>query len=112
MKLFQPVSIFLKLSTNEMEITRLDTMKSIHRVSKTPFSNSRITLADFHVANTFLNEILNELFFSKLTDSWQYFFYYKIPYATIYFKNLLLLSYTILVMLIGVIIFKRRDIQG
>ncbi len=60
----------------------------------------------------FQNEILNELFFSKLTDSWQYFFYYKIPYATIYFKNLLLLSYTVFIMLIGVIIFKRRDIQG
>jgi ABC-2 type transport system permease protein len=60
----------------------------------------------------FRNELLNELFFSKLTDSWQYFFYYKIPYTTIYFKNLLLFSYTILVLLIGVIIFKRRDIQG
>jgi ABC-2 type transport system permease protein len=60
----------------------------------------------------FRNELLNELFFSKLTDSWQYFFYYKIPYTTIYFKNLLLFSYTILVLLIGVIIFRRRDIQG
>ena len=66
MKLFQPVPVFLKLSTNTMEVIRLDSMKSIHRVSKIPFSNSRITLADFHVANTFLNEILNELIEKKL----------------------------------------------
>ena len=60
----------------------------------------------------FNNEIINELFFSKLTDSWQYFFYYEVPYSSIYFKNILLLAYSILVMAIGVLIFKRRDIQG
>ena len=60
----------------------------------------------------FNNDIINQLFFSKLTDSWQYFFYYEIPYSTIYFKNLLLLGYSVLVMIIGILIFKRRDIQG
>jgi ABC-2 type transport system permease protein len=60
----------------------------------------------------FKNDIINELFFSKLTDSWQYFFYYEIPYSTIYLKNLLLLGYSVLVMIIGILIFKRRDIQG
>ncbi len=59
----------------------------------------------------FQNEFLNELFFSKLTDSWQYFFYYKIPYSTIYFKNFMLFGYTLITMIIGIIIFKRRDIQ-
>lgn len=60
----------------------------------------------------FQNEFLNTFFFSKLTDSWQYFFYYEIPYSSIYFKNLVLFTYSILVMLIGVFIFKRRDIKA
>lgn len=53
---------------------------------------------------------INKLFFVKLNDTWQYFFYNEIPWKTIYFNNILLLIYTSLFMGLGLFIFHKNDI--
>ncbi|MGB5236445.1 MAG: ABC transporter permease [Flavobacteriaceae bacterium] len=55
--------------------------------------------------------VLNSYFFPKLIDSWQYFFYYDIPFNTIWIKNAVLFGYTILFALTGIWIFNKRDIK-
>ncbi|MDP1841838.1 MAG: ABC transporter permease [Sediminibacterium sp.] len=58
----------------------------------------------------FGNEWMNTLFFAKLNDTWQYFFYYKIDWTIVYTNSLLLSLYTILFMAIGVLLFHKKDI--
>ncbi len=56
--------------------------------------------------------ILNRYFFPKLIDSWQYFFYYDIPFSIIWIKNAVLLVYTLLFALTGIWVFNKRDIKS
>lgn len=58
----------------------------------------------------FGNEWMNTLFFAKLNDTWQYFFYYKIDWTIIYTNSLLLSLYTALFMAIGILLFHKKDI--
>ncbi len=58
----------------------------------------------------FNNSFLNSFFYSKLIDSWQYYFYYEIPYQTIYLNIAVLIFYCLIISGIGVIVFKRRDL--
>ncbi|MGI9547724.1 MAG: ABC transporter permease [Flavobacteriaceae bacterium] len=53
---------------------------------------------------------LNNYFFPKLINSWQYFFYNDIPVSVIITKNIWLLGYTIVIAFIGIRIFQKRDI--
>jgi len=60
---------------------------------------------DFH------SELLNDYFFPKLTDTWQYLFYPEIPVGVILKKNAVLSAYTLLFAGIGVWVFQKRDIK-
>jgi len=54
---------------------------------------------------------LNSYFFPKLTDTWQYLFYAKIPLEAIAIKSLTLLGYTGLAAWVGIAVFVKRDIS-
>lgn len=58
----------------------------------------------------FDNSFLNRFFYSKLIDSWQYYFYYEIPYEKIYINMSVLFLYCVLVSIAGIIVFKKRDL--
>lgn len=48
--------------------------------------------------------------FIKLSDTWQQLFYQEIDWSLIHTNNILILGYTLLFMLIGLIVFNRRDL--
>jgi ABC-2 type transport system permease protein len=48
--------------------------------------------------------------FVKLNDTWQQLFYQDINWTQIHINNGLLIGYTILFMIVGVIVFNRRDL--
>jgi len=52
----------------------------------------------------------NQLFFAKLNDTWQYFFYYTINWKQIIFNSSLSLAYCILFMGAGIYWFHKKDI--
>lgn len=68
----------------------------------------------FLIANNLLLKIdvgvNSALFFPKLIDTWQYFFYYEIPWKTVFINNLLLIGYTFFCVFAGAYYFGRRDI--
>ena len=59
----------------------------------------------------FGSELLNNLFYFKLNQSWQFFFYPDIPWYQILMKTSLTVFYTTLVALLGLFIFKTKDID-
>lgn len=58
----------------------------------------------------FNNSFWNSFFYSKLIDSWQYYFYYEIPYQTIYLNIAVLIFYCLIISGIGIIVFNSRDL--
>ena len=56
-------------------------------------------------------EWFNQLFFAKLNDTWQYFFYENIDWESVVFNNLLLVFYTLLVAAFGIFLFYKKDIE-
>jgi len=58
----------------------------------------------------FGSELLNQLLYVKLNDTWQYFFTFEIPWSTIYTNVALLIVYTLLTMGVGVYVFQKKDI--
>jgi len=58
----------------------------------------------------FSNYWFNRLFFAKLNDTWQYFFYYQVEWRMIYENSILLVSYTLLFMGAGIYLFNKKDI--
>jgi ABC-2 type transport system permease protein len=58
----------------------------------------------------FGNNWFNQIFFAKLNDTWQNFFYYKINWNIIYFNSGLLCAYIFLFTGIGVLLFHKKDI--
>ncbi|MDW5289834.1 ABC transporter permease [Formosa sp. PL04] len=52
----------------------------------------------------------NRLFFAKLNDTWQYFFYTEIHWDAIFQNTLLLTIYIGLIMGIGIYVFNKKDI--
>jgi len=52
----------------------------------------------------------NRLFFAKLNDTWQYFFYNEIDWSYIYWNSLLLIVYTMIFVGLGVYLFNKKDI--
>ncbi|TAH06605.1 MAG: ABC transporter permease [Sphingobacteriia bacterium] len=58
----------------------------------------------------FGNNWFNQLFFAKLNDTWQYFFYYEIVWGMIYQNMALLFIYIALFMGIGIYLFYKKDI--
>ena len=54
--------------------------------------------------------IMGDWFLPKLIDTWQYFFYYNIPWSKIYFNHIVLMAYIILFTTGGILLFIKRDI--
>jgi len=73
-----------------------------------------IICAFFLIANNLLLKIDfgldSAMFFPKLIDTWQYFFYYEIPWKKIYINNIFLMGYSFLCAMVGTFYFVRRDI--
>jgi rod shape-determining protein MreB len=61
MGIFTSVPIYVNLYTNKAQICRLDTGQCITRESKEKFSNSRVLLGEFEIAEKFLKNIITEL---------------------------------------------------
>ncbi len=55
------IRLYVKVSTDRMEIQRLDTGQSITEDAKVPFSNSRIVLAHFMEAEDHLKALIRGL---------------------------------------------------
>ena len=58
----------------------------------------------------FGNNLFNQLFFAKLNDTWQNFFYFNIDWHIVYLNSILLIAYTLIFMGIGVWLFHKKDI--
>ena len=58
----------------------------------------------------FSNYFLDNWLYVKLTDTWQYLFYFEIPWDKIYWNTSLIIVYTIITMIIGIVIFNKKDI--
>jgi len=58
----------------------------------------------------FNNYFLDNWLYVKLTDTWQYLFYFEIPWDKIYWNTSLIIVYTIITMIIGIVIFNKKDI--
>jgi len=52
----------------------------------------------------------NKIFFAKLNDTWQYFFYHDIDWSKIYLNNILLIGYSLIFIGFGVYLFNKKDI--
>lgn len=59
----------------------------------------------------FESTVFNSYFFPKLTDTWQYLFYSEIPVGKILWKNTVLLGYTVVFALLGIGLFRKRDVK-
>jgi ABC-2 type transport system permease protein len=59
----------------------------------------------------FKNTFVNRFFFPKLTDTWQLFFIYEIPWEIVIQNITLLLVYTALVVALGTYLFHKNDIE-
>jgi len=58
----------------------------------------------------FNNYFLDNWLYVKLSDTWQYLFYFEIPWDKIYWNTSLIILYTIITMIIGIVIFNKKDI--
>jgi len=58
----------------------------------------------------FNNYFLDNWLYVKLTDTWQYLFYFEIPWGKIYWNTSLLIVYSAVTMIVGIIIFNKKDI--
>ena len=61
MGIFTSIPIYANLYKNKAKICRLDTGQCITRESKEKFSNSRVLLGEFEIAENFLKNIITEL---------------------------------------------------
>ena len=59
----------------------------------------------------FGSEFLNNVFYFKLNQTWQFFFYPDIPWSQIILKTSLIVLYTTLMALLGIFLFKTKDID-
>lgn len=64
--LFKPIPIYIKLFTNRIEITRLDSGETISKNASKKFSNSRLVVAHFENAQLLLTSLLNKWTTKKL----------------------------------------------
>ena len=58
----------------------------------------------------FNNYFLDNWLYLKLNDTWQYLFYFEIPWDKIYLNTSLIILYSIITMVIGIVIFNKKDI--
>ncbi|WP_268125124.1 ABC transporter permease [Roseivirga pacifica] len=53
---------------------------------------------------------MNYWFFSKVTDTWQYFFYFEVPWPYVWHNGGLLIFYALLIATVGVWRFVKKDV--
>jgi ABC-2 type transport system permease protein len=58
----------------------------------------------------FGNYFLDHWLYVKLNDTWQYLFYYNIPWDKIYLNTAILILYTFLTIILGMVIFTKKDV--
>lgn len=61
MKIFNKVYLYVKISTNQIELTNLSTGESLTRKATENFSTNRIVLASFIKIETLIQSMLKEL---------------------------------------------------
>lgn len=59
---------------------------------------------------SFNNYLLDHWLYVKLNDTWQYLFYYNIPWDNIYMNSVILILYIIIMIVVGTVIFVKKDI--
>lgn len=59
--IFKKTPLYVKLSTNRIEIVNLETGETISRESSEPFSTQRFIIADFNKAEALIRNIIHEL---------------------------------------------------
>ncbi|TNE81344.1 MAG: hypothetical protein EP332_04280 [Bacteroidetes bacterium] len=60
------VPVYIQVHANKIVIQRLDNMKSMERVSETPFSNERLIVADYEIATNLMQQMLKALFSDRM----------------------------------------------
>ncbi len=70
-----------------------------------------IVISNLLMKIDFGSEFLNNVFYFKLNQSWQFFFYPDIPWSQIILKTSLIVLYTTLMALLGIFLFKTKDID-
>ena len=70
----------------------------------------------FLILSTLLSKIdygpvINELFYVKHLDTWQYFFFYSLDIQTIVMKSLILLAFSTAIVFAGVRLFLNRELE-
>lgn len=69
-----------------------------------------IVISNLLMKMDFGSGFLNNVFYFKLNQSWQFFFYPDIPWSQIILKTGLIVLYTVLMALLGLFLFKTKDI--
>lgn len=70
-----------------------------------------IVISNLLMKMDFGSGFLNNVFYFKLNQSWQFFFYPDIPWSQIILKTGLIVLYTTLLTLLGLFLFKTKDID-
>lgn len=70
-----------------------------------------IVISNLLMKIDFGSEFLNNVFYFKLNQTWQFFFYPDIPWSQIILKTSLIVLYTTLMALLGIFLFKTKDID-
>ncbi len=70
-----------------------------------------IVISNLLMKIDFGSEFLNNAFYFKLNQTWQFFFYPDIPWSQIILKTSLIVLYTTLMALLGIFLFKTKDID-
>jgi hypothetical protein len=59
--ILKTVPVYVKVYTDRMDITRLDTGESLSRAATEKFSNTRLVVANFNIADEFARNMIREL---------------------------------------------------
>src|SRR5687767_447614 len=58
---FKSIQVYIKVYSDKVEITRLDTDKTVSRTAKDKFSNQRLVIANYQNAQILIRSVLQEL---------------------------------------------------
>jgi actin-like ATPase involved in cell morphogenesis len=59
--MFKRIPVYIKISTNQIEVTNLDSGKTLVEKSVEPFSSQRMVLAKFNEAELLVRKLIKEL---------------------------------------------------
>lgn len=66
-ELFKPICLHIKLYSNRIEITNLETGESVSKTAEENFSTARIVIGNFAKAEKLIEAVLKDLHFRKQT---------------------------------------------